>query len=191
MPLLENAKQELFCREFHLHRNATKAAKDAGYSAKTAAQIGSRLLKDVKIQARIAELKAEAEANFGITRERFDAHLAAIAFQSMDDYMTFTTDGDPIVDVSRATPMQRSAISKLKVEDYLEGRGEDARDVRKIEITMHPKLPALVKVGELMGYLKDPAESAENVIERLMQFYATGISSPDSPLAGDDEDDEE
>jgi phage terminase small subunit len=52
-------KQELFCQEYIIDLNATKAAQRAGYSRKTAYSEGSRLLKNVEIRTRIAELMDE------------------------------------------------------------------------------------------------------------------------------------
>jgi len=48
------AQQELFVVEYLVDLNATQAAIRAGYSAKTAAQQGSRLLSNVKVQSEIA-----------------------------------------------------------------------------------------------------------------------------------------
>tara|TARA_R110002126_G_scaffold290704_4_gene448341 strand:+ start:29517 stop:30086 length:570 start_codon:yes stop_codon:yes gene_type:complete len=188
MPILKNAKHELFCREFALSSNATAAAVAIGYSAKSARQHASTLLKKHDIIERIAELKAEAAEQLGVTRARWDAHMSAIAFQNMDDYLTFTSDGDPILNIANATPIQRAAISKFRVDDYVEGRGDDARDVRKTEITLHPKLPALIKVGEVFGYIDKGGEGEEAI--RAVMAWVTKIQSPDAPLSGPLMDDE-
>lgn len=50
-------KQETFCREYLIDLNATQATVRAGYSSDTARQQGARLLSNVNIQSRIAELK--------------------------------------------------------------------------------------------------------------------------------------
>lgn len=52
-------KQELFCHEYLVDLNATQAAVRAGYSEKTAQEQASRLLSNVMVQCRIAQLKAE------------------------------------------------------------------------------------------------------------------------------------
>lgn len=59
---LTNAKHELFCLEYAKEANATKAYKNAGYKCKSDASANSaalRLLQNVKIQARLAELHEE------------------------------------------------------------------------------------------------------------------------------------
>lgn len=47
----------MFCKEYIIDLNATQAAIRAGYSARTAASQASRLLNNVKITARVKELK--------------------------------------------------------------------------------------------------------------------------------------
>lgn len=59
MPELQNAKHELFAREYIIDLNATQAAIRAGYSEKTARSQGQRLLTNVDVSARIQELKEE------------------------------------------------------------------------------------------------------------------------------------
>lgn len=56
---LKNARHERFAQEYLVDLNATQAAIRTGYSARTAEQQGARVFRDVKVQARIAELQAE------------------------------------------------------------------------------------------------------------------------------------
>ncbi len=56
------AKQEKFAQCYALSLNATKAAKDAGYSEKTAHSIGDENLRKPAIQARLKELTQPAES---------------------------------------------------------------------------------------------------------------------------------
>ena len=60
-------KQERFAREYLLDLNATQAAIRAGYSAKTAQEQASRLLSNVMVAARIAELKQERADKVAVT----------------------------------------------------------------------------------------------------------------------------
>lgn len=57
-----SSKQERFIEEYLVDLNATQAAIRAGYSAKTARQIGEQLLRKPEVQQRIAEAqKARSE----------------------------------------------------------------------------------------------------------------------------------
>lgn len=50
-----NARQRRFCQEYIIDLNETKSAERAGYSIRTAAQQGCRLLRNVKIQEYVQE----------------------------------------------------------------------------------------------------------------------------------------
>lgn len=55
-----NDRQEKFCAFYIVNGNATEAAKQAGYSEKTAYSQGQRLLKNVEIQNRVKAHVEEA-----------------------------------------------------------------------------------------------------------------------------------
>lgn len=187
MPILKSAKYELFCRQYVRHGNATLAATEVGYSAKTAKQYGHELLQKPDLQARISEIRQETEENLGFDRDMCNAHLAAMAFSNVDDFMSFTSDGDVWLDIGKSSRIQRASISKVRVDDYLDGRGEDARDVKRVEIQMHGKLPALVKLMEAHGWLK-PDNSDNDLMAEVMRFVRN-INSPDAPFSGLTDDD--
>lgn len=52
-----NERKEKFCQNYILHNNASRAAKDAGYSEASAHNQGYRLLQDPAIQERIEEIR--------------------------------------------------------------------------------------------------------------------------------------
>lgn len=54
-----NSKVERFCEEYLVDYNATQAAIRAGYKEKSAANQGSRLLKNDEVLARVRELQEE------------------------------------------------------------------------------------------------------------------------------------
>jgi phage terminase small subunit len=62
-------KQKQFCKEYVVDFNATQAAKRAGYSAKTAGQIGEQNLKKLEIQGFIGELQIKQTERLEITAD--------------------------------------------------------------------------------------------------------------------------
>ena len=64
-----NEKQEKFAQSYILHRNATEAAKAAGYAAGSAANQGYRLIHDEEIAERVRELENELETNVDVIEE--------------------------------------------------------------------------------------------------------------------------
>lgn len=73
-------KQKRFCEEYIADLNATKAARRAGYSERTAYSQGQRLLKKVEIQSYIAELRGIQSEKSSVTAEKVVAELASMAF---------------------------------------------------------------------------------------------------------------
>jgi hypothetical protein len=62
-------RQERFAQAYIIHRNATEAAKTAGYSLKSANNQGYRMLKNDEIQERIADLENELVTNIDVIEE--------------------------------------------------------------------------------------------------------------------------
>jgi len=78
-------KQFLFCEHYIQTSNATQSARLAGYSGKddaAFASIGSRLLRNVKVQAYLADRYKE----FAMTSDEVLMRLARIARASLTDY---------------------------------------------------------------------------------------------------------
>ena len=64
-----NDKQEKFAQAYVLHRNATEAARAAGYAAASAYNQGYRLLQSDEITERIKDLEQELETNVNVIEE--------------------------------------------------------------------------------------------------------------------------
>ena len=64
------AKQERFCQEYVVDCNGTQAAIRAGYSEPTAQEQSSRLLSNVMVQQRVAELQKRVANKLEITAEK-------------------------------------------------------------------------------------------------------------------------
>ena len=64
-----NEKQEKFAQSYILHRNATEAAKAAGYAAGSAANQGYRLINIDEVAERVRELENELETNVDVIEE--------------------------------------------------------------------------------------------------------------------------
>jgi phage terminase small subunit len=73
-------RQQTFVQAYIVSLNATQAAKEAGYSEKTAKSQGQRLLTNADVADAIADaMKARSERT-EITADRVLHELAAIAF---------------------------------------------------------------------------------------------------------------
>ena len=64
-----NEKQERFAEAYVLHRNATEAAKAAGYSATSANNQGYRLMQIQEVVDRVHELEQQLETDVNVIEE--------------------------------------------------------------------------------------------------------------------------
>jgi phage terminase small subunit len=62
-------RQERFAQAYILHQNAKRAALTAGYSTKSAANQGYRMLKNEEIKERISDLRNELVTNIDVIDE--------------------------------------------------------------------------------------------------------------------------
>ena len=83
-------KQKIFADEYLIDLNATRAYKVAYPAVKrdeTAAQAGSRMLRNVKVQSYIEKRMKDREKRTEITQDMVIRELAAIAFAKNSDYV--------------------------------------------------------------------------------------------------------
>jgi phage terminase small subunit len=129
-------------------------------SSDAAAKTGfSRLLKNADVAARLTFLDARVTEKVvekaAVTKEQVIDELAKIGFANMLDYARVTDQGEPYIDVSGVTRDKAAAIAAFTVEDFKDGRGEDARDVRKVTFKLHDKRAALVDIGRHLGMFEE------------------------------------
>lgn len=163
-------KQELFCHQYMIDLNGTQAAIRAGYSAKTAAVQAHDLLRKPNIVARLAELKAEQFQRLHMSADEVLAEAAKIARFNLGDLLFITASGEPYIDLTNATDEQKSALAEATIDDYTDGRGDDARDVRKVKIKAHSKLGAIELIMKHHKLLTDrvelvPSEEFDDLLE--------------------------
>ena len=159
-----------FVEEYQVDLNGTQAAIRAGYSARTANPQAARLLANVSIQAALTAAQEARSRRTAITADRVVRELALIGLANMADYMARTAQGDPYLDFSALTRDQAAALQEVTVEDYLDGRGEDARAVRRVKFKLHDKRAALVDLGRHFGLFRnEPAGADDSVVEDVVE----------------------
>ena len=133
-----NEQQERFCQSYILHRNASEAARAAGYSQEHAARQGHRLLQNEEIVERITELE-----------------------------QNLTTDVDVISEIekqyefAKANGHTNSAIKALELLSRIRGtqeEKEDTTDPEKLEQDLADSAKIYgkdfyIKIGKKAGFL--------------------------------------
>ncbi len=144
-------KQARFCEEYLVDLNATQAAIRAGYSKRSARIQGHENLKKPHIEAAITAAQAARSERTQITADQVVRELGMLAFSNMLDYMTVDDDGYGVVDLSKLTRDQAAAISEVVVDQYTEGKGKEARKVKRMRFKLTDKRAPLVDLGRHLG----------------------------------------
>jgi hypothetical protein len=173
---LRNAKHEAVLQAYFAdpQRVGYKAylvvyPKSSGPAAKTAF---SRLLKAADFAARLKFLDGAVTSkvveNTAITIERTVSELAKIGFASAKHYLSVSSEGDPVIDLSELSDDQYAALAEVTVEDFVDGRAGSeeilepqaqggelrrrrGRDVRRVKFRLHNKQAALVSILDHLG----------------------------------------
>lgn len=151
MPL--NPRQQKFVQEYLLDPNATQAAIRAGYSKRTAEQIGYQLLQKPSVAKAIAAGQRKAATKFELTRDKIVAELVKLGFSNMDDYVRRDNLGNIYTDFSKVTRDQMAAVQEVTVETYTKpGRGKNrSRTVERVKFKLAEKKGVLVDLGKHLG----------------------------------------
>lgn len=142
-------KQKIFADEYLIDLNATRAYRKAYPSVKkdeTAAQAGSRMLRNVKVAEYIAERMQARQERTEITQDRVLEELAAIAFARATDYAEVKDDQVFIKDSAGLSENQIKAIAGIKQGKF------------GIEVKLNDKEKALELLGRHLGMFKDRVE---------------------------------
>lgn len=116
------AKQQLFLDDYLIHFNATRAAKNAGYSEKTAYSQGQRLLKHVEISSHIEVRLKESRMN----SDEVMKMMKDIAGSNMNEYMTVVQrERRKFVPKSLNVLIERKKLEIKKHVMYIERKGLD------------------------------------------------------------------
>lgn len=143
-------KQQRFVEEYLVDLNATQAAIRAGYSPKTAKDIGCENLAKPNIKSYIDRAIAIRSRRTGVNQDRIINELAKIAFVNPTDVINMdeaTISGD-----SSREDTATIASVKVKVIPTEDG------DITEREVKMYDKIKALELLGKHMGMFKDKVE---------------------------------
>lgn len=163
-------KERRFVLEYLVDFNATKAAIRAGYSQRTARQIGSENLSKPDIYNAISEASDEMLKEAAVTPGRLIREYSRIAFADLTDLVQWDSEGSvtwtPSEDLE---PEQRALIGEFSqtiTEIPQKGGGEPI--VRtQIKAKYHDKMAAL---GKLFEYLALAKKDGAISMEALDQF---------------------
>ncbi|HBM2946722.1 TPA: terminase small subunit [Klebsiella michiganensis] len=140
------AMQEAYAQEYtKCPENQTQAAINAGFSPKTAAVKASVMMRDERIQKRIAELMEERNKRLRVSADYVLLRLVEI---DQMDVLDILNDDMSIKPVSEWPKVWRQYLTGFELADMFEGRGDEKE---LVGILKKIKWPDKVKNLELIG----------------------------------------
>lgn len=151
-----SAKHRVFVNEYIKSRNATDAARKAGYSKKAAKTTGPRLLANAGVAAAIEKALVRATEKAELTVADVLAEMRRVAF--FDLSKVFSEDGalKPIHEMDEET---RRIVASIETDELYAGRGSKRELIgysRKVKIA--DKMKALEMIGRHFKMFTDKVE---------------------------------
>lgn len=145
--MILTGKQRRFVEEYLIDLNATQAAIRAGYSPKTARDIGCENLTKPNIQAAIDRAMAERSRRTGINQDRVITELAKIALVNPSDVVDLNS-GTIKAGASRE---DTACIAGVRIRTLM---GKDGPTIER-EVRFYDKVKCLELLGKHLGLFTD------------------------------------
>ena len=153
-----------FVSEYLVDFNGKRAAQAAGYSKNSAAFYASKLLKNDKVQQILRDRLEKQINKIDLTSEKVLSELSLLGFSNMLDYITTNQYGDAYIDLSRITREQAAAISEITVDEYTDGRGDEARNVKRTKLKLTDKVRSLELLGRYLKLFEETRNTNINIV---------------------------
>ena len=162
-----NEKQEKFAQSYILHRNATEAARAAGYAAGSAANQGYRLINNDEIAERVRELENELETNVDVISE------------IESQYTVARNNGHTNSALKALELLSRVRGNNSELDNSLDEKSLEENIVQCLNILGANKVYTLL---EKCDFMKEEEEKSEtrNIPEKVAKIYTDmlGITNP-------------
>lgn len=143
-----NLQQLEFCAEYMKDFNATQAAIRAGYSIKTARELGRKLLTNVDVQKKLKELQAKNASKNEKLAEDVKNELIKLGFSNIQD---FIEEDNEIKDLTTIPASHAACVESIKKTVTEFGDGKNQGTKTSIQFKLHSKLDALEKLARYVG----------------------------------------
>lgn len=137
-------KQQRFCDEYVIDRNATQTAIRAGYSKKSARAIGCENLTKPNIVREIDRLDAENPASSKLWLTNL---LATIAQAAPSDFLDWSSGSVKLKSLDEIGEEKMTAVSEIIMTKTSNGSS--------VRIKLHDKNSAVDKLCKILGYYNE------------------------------------
>ncbi len=147
------SKQVIFCHEYIIDWNASRAARKAGYSEKTAKDIACENLAKPNISAYIELIQKDIMKEAGLTKLKILLEHKKLAFSSIAHLHNTWIDRN---ELESLTQDQKDCISEIDTKILKKNIGNNENpeivDVEHIKIKLYDKQKSLDAISKMGGY---------------------------------------
>lgn len=151
MPKQLSDRQKRFCDEYLVDLNASKAAVRAGYSPRSAPQLGERTLKLPQVREYLDKRRQAQARRTEVTQDFVLGELMKIATADCTDFaVVYKGNRVSLVPTAELPPEKRAAVASVK-------SGKDG-----VAVKTYDKLRALELIGRHLGMFEKQEDAADD-----------------------------
>lgn len=128
--------------------------RDPAYRMK-AGLAANRLLARPYMRSYVAEIRKKVVDSLKVNQTNVLQELGKLGYSNMSDFVVLQADGTPQFDVSGINRAQFAAVQEMTIDTYVEGQGEDGKEVKSVKVKLAPKIPALEALGRHLKLFTD------------------------------------
>ena len=148
-----------FVERYLIHLNASRAAREAGYSEESSGQIGHMLIQDPVVSAAIVRAQEERSRRTQVTQDMVVTELARIAFYNPGRVFYPDENGLPKIDFTDATEEDWRVVAEIANETTRrETEDGTTESVTKAKVKHQCKLQALNSLMRHLGMNNDKVQ---------------------------------
>lgn len=170
------AKEQAFIEHYLSCWNGAEAARDAGYSEKTAKEQASRMLTKVNVQAAIAARLAELKMSADEVLTRLTSHARG----SLAPFLRRDVDGDLYgFDLSETQPLhliKKASITRRRQKDESK---DEIVTVETVTIELYDAQAALALLGKHHRLFTDQVEQSGSIT--IQVIHDDDPAAPETP----------
>ncbi len=169
-------KEKNFVHEYCIDWNASRAAREAGYSKKTATEIGHQNLLKLHIKQYLDFVKHDYEFLCGISKTKQLQELYKVAYSSIAHLHNTWIE---LKEFELLTNDQKESIESIETKIEQKTVNEELIKVSYVKIKLHSKQSALSEINKMMGY-HEPDK-----INLSTKFVAPSVIVEDEEIANE------
>lgn len=149
-------RDEIFVAEYVACLDPAKAALRAGYTRGTIklARLWVKPTGPKPAVYRAIQQQLQSRLNrLNITSDAILGELYKLGFSNMANFLKLDHNHQPRIDLSEITANDAAAIKSITVEEYKDGKGDHAREVRRVKLELHDKKAPLIALAKHKGLL--------------------------------------